>query len=94
MAKWKPGEVDFNFSTQVWRMVLGDGTLVNRGDMVALQADLNPYHERRRDSHGSLYIVVRFSEPIGGIIEAKSIATGRVCTLQAAYLESSNALRE
>lgn len=53
--------------------------------MVRLKPEekLNAYHKRRLEKHGWLYFVVR--EDTGGgrspMYEAKSVATGAICTL-------------
>lgn len=50
--------------------------------MVYLRPDkqLDPYHTRRLEKHGAIYFVVR-EHADGYFYEAKSLATGVVCTL-------------
>ncbi len=66
--------------------------------MLQLKKELDPYHQRRADKHGWLYVQVRPDDEFNlfvGIYEARSIATGVVCTLDAAYVEEgTSALQE
>lgn len=54
--------------------------------MVYLRPDkqLDPYHERRLRRHGAIYFVTR-EHAEGYLYEAKSLATGAVCTLISEY---------
>ena len=46
--------------------------------MLRLQEPLDPYHQRRADAHGWIY----FDETpeFSGLVTARSLATGMVCT--------------
>ena len=58
--------------------------------LIRLKSRLDDYHQRRADKHGHLYVVVRHTEPDFpplNLYEAKSIATGVVCTLYPEYTE-------
>ena len=56
--------------------------------LVRLKDKLDPYHQRRADKHGYLYIVSeREREWMLRLYEARSIATGVVCTFDAGYVE-------
>jgi hypothetical protein len=59
--------------------------------LVQLKEPLNEYHKRRADRHGWLYIRVN-KRP--DLIEARSLATGVVCTFLPEYVEVANALQE
>lgn len=61
--------------------------------LVRLRDRLDPYHQRRADKHGRLFVVVRHTEPdfpAINLYEAKSISTGAVCTLDPLYLEHAD----
>lgn len=66
--------------------------------MLQLKKELDSYHQRRADKHGWLYVQVRPHDETDrfiGLYEARSIATGVVCTLDAAYIEEgTSALQE
>ena len=51
---------------------------------VALKPYLDDYHQRRANKHGYIYIVNR---KYGPLYEARSIATGVLCTLDKRFLE-------
>lgn len=60
--------------------------------LIRLIDDLDGYHERRKAANGSLYLVVR---RYNGVVEARSIATGRVCTFDVSFIEeASHGLQE
>lgn len=62
--------------------------------MVYLKESNNPYHQRRLEKHGAIYFVVRES-PCGDLYEAKSLATGVVCTLHSRFcMEARDAVQE
>lgn len=44
------------------------------------------YHERRRETHGDLYFLVR-TFGSGELVEARSLATGVICTFDRSYVE-------
>ena len=52
------------------------------------------YHIRRLEKHGVIYFVVReFAD--GALYEAKSLATGAICTLQSSFcVEAEDAVQE
>lgn len=62
--------------------------------MVYLRESSHPYHQRRLKKHGAIYFVV--SEWAGGhMYEAKSLATGAICTLQSSFcVEAKDAVQE
>jgi hypothetical protein len=62
--------------------------------LVQLNGPLDNYHKRRADKHGWLYIVDGPISPYRNLIEARSLATGVVCTLLPKYVEVANALQE
>ena len=53
--------------------------------MLKPENKLDGYHQRRLQKHGYLYIVTRIFG--GTLYEAKSISTGRVCTLDCCQCE-------
>lgn len=58
---------------------------LKKGTLIALRAEgLNDYHYLRAERHGYLFVVHR---AYGPLVEARSLATGRVCTLDTTYLE-------
>lgn len=73
--------------------------------LVRLKEPLDLYHRRRTEKHGWLYTVevedIEGVLPISGIslkrysnlLEARSIATGVVCTLLPKYVETVDALQ-
>lgn len=62
--------------------------------MVYLRESNNPHHQRMLKKHGAIYFVV--SEWSGGdLYEAKSLATGVVCTLHSRFcMEARDAVQE
>lgn len=52
---------------------------------------LDNYHQRRADKHGWLYVVVRDVYPgtESHLIEARSVATGVVCTFVPIFVEDA-----
>lgn len=62
--------------------------------MVYLAKYHDSYHQRRLERHGVIYFVVR--EFAGGALyEAKSLATGAICTLQSSFcVEAKDAVQE
>ncbi len=54
--------------------------------LVQLAANIDGYHQRRADVHGYIYIAYR-SFGLGSLVEAKSIATGVLCTLDRRFLK-------
>lgn len=54
--------------------------------LIRLVERLDSYHKRRADAHGYLYTTTR-SFGLGSLIEAKSIATGALCTLDKRFIE-------
>lgn len=57
--------------------------------LIQLKDRLDVYHQHRADKHGWLYWVVRVDEVTNSLYEARSIATGMVCTLDADYTEKA-----
>lgn len=57
---------------------------MKEGDLVQLKETLDPYHARRRDIHGVAYVVERVTN---GLIEARSVGTGVLLTLDETSLE-------
>ena len=67
--------------------------------IVRLVDELDPYHRRRRDAHGWLYIVEKVvgKRPMHDVetqtfkrrdvYEARSVATGVVCTIESRFTE-------
>lgn len=55
--------------------------------LLRLYPSLPGYHERRREKHGDLYFFVRTLGISGALIEARSLATGVICTLDRQYVE-------
>ncbi len=58
--------------------------------LARLKEPLDGYHQRRADKHGWLYVIQRLTEgrPYAKpIYEARSIATGVVCTFRPECLE-------
>lgn len=54
----------------------------------------DPYHIRRLEKHGAIYFVVR-EHASGYFYEAKSLATGAVCTLSShCCVEAEDAVQE
>jgi hypothetical protein len=77
--------------------------------LIQLKEPLGAYHQRCADVHGWLYIVDEPGKrlpprPVGGdsgvgrmrrdLIEARSLATGVVCTFRPECVEVANALQE
>ena len=62
--------------------------------LVQLKEPLDGYHKRRADVHGWLYIVDGPISPYQALVEARSLATGVVCTLIPECVEVANALQE
>lgn len=67
--------------------------------IVHLKDGLDAYHQRRADEHGHFFKVVRVMNPNGKLYppmyEARSVATGVVCTLDQRFLEElPNAVQE
>lgn len=54
--------------------------------LIRLRDDLDDYHERRRVAHGHLFVAKRRYK---GLVEAVSVATGMLCTLDALYTEEA-----
>ena len=59
---------------------------MEKGDLVQLKGAC-PYHQRRKEIHGALYIVKRLTAL--PLVEARSIATGVLLTLDAHELEKA-----
>lgn len=57
--------------------------------LARLREPMDSYHQRRADKHGYLYIVQAVAEnPFRvGLYEARSIATGVVCTFRTECME-------
>lgn len=60
--------------------------------VVKLKLILDEYHQRRADKHGYIYFVVKeFGTRIRSLdprlYEAKSLATGAVCTLESKFCD-------
>ena len=57
--------------------------------LARLKEPLDGYHQRRAERHGWLYIVENLAERpyINTIYEARSVATGVVCTFRAECVE-------
>jgi hypothetical protein len=54
--------------------------------LLRLKDELDDYHQRRADKHGWLYLnTARLRLP--ALFEARSIATGVVCTLESDFVE-------
>jgi hypothetical protein len=63
--------------------------------LVRLKEPLDDYHQRRADKHGWLYIVDEYRKwPYQALVEARSLATGVVCTLIPECVEVANAIQE
>lgn len=62
---------------------------MEKGDLTRLKGTLDPYHQRRKDIHGSLYVVEKVFGSDSGLIEARSIATGVLLTLDRHTLEKA-----
>jgi hypothetical protein len=62
--------------------------------MVRLKDTLNEYHQKRADMHGYIYYILRkhaWSMPDGShMYEAKSLATGAICSLFSEYVEEAD----
>lgn len=70
--------------------------------LIRLKDDLDDYHQRRADKHGWLYTIVRRRErgQIPGsrgfyrravyLYEARSVATGVVCTFAPEFVEEAD----
>jgi hypothetical protein len=59
--------------------------------LLSLKSDLDDYHQRRANRHGYLYYFTRVigpSQEWPSVVEAKSLATGRVVTLLAPFFET------
>jgi len=59
--------------------------------LLSLKSNLDGYHQRRANKHGYLYYLHRVVGPSQAwpdVVEAKSLATGRVVTLLAPYFET------
>lgn len=54
--------------------------------LIRLTDRLDGYHRRRQEKHGYLYLRVR-SFGDGDFVEARSIATGVVCTFDRRFIE-------
>lgn len=57
--------------------------------VLSLKDELDDYHEARAHKHGYLYFLVRKCGMLGDLYEAKSIATGHICTLEKRYVEET-----
>ena len=58
--------------------------------LIRLKDPLDSYHQRRADAHGYLYVVTRRgSGEVPDCLEARSIATGVVCTLITFFTEEA-----
>jgi hypothetical protein len=56
--------------------------------LLRLHPSTHGYHERRRKEHGELYLLVRIFKS-GDLIEARSLATGVICTLDRDFVEAA-----
>lgn len=56
--------------------------------LIRLVEHIDGYHKRRADAHGYLYIATR-SFGLGSLVEARSIATGALCTLDKRFIEEA-----
>jgi hypothetical protein len=62
---------------------------------VILNEDLDLYHQQRADKHGRLYKLVRRFGTADILLEARSVATGVVCTIDSRFTEKlSDAVQE
>jgi hypothetical protein len=57
--------------------------------LVRLKDTTDSYHRRRAEKHGYIYFVTRSSWH-GGVLEAKSLATGVTCSLLADMVEEQD----
>ena len=56
--------------------------------LLRLKDELDDYHQRRADKHGWLYLSTgRLRHP--ALCEARSIATGVVCTFESDFVEEA-----
>lgn len=58
--------------------------------LLNLKLPLDGYHQRRAERHGYIYFLHRVigpSQTWPDVVEGKSLATGRIVTLQAPYFE-------
>jgi len=59
--------------------------------LLSLKASLDGYHQRRANEHGYLYYLTRVIGPSKTwphMVEAKSLATGRIVTLVSPFFET------
>jgi hypothetical protein len=58
--------------------------------LILLKEPLDGYHHRRAEKHGWIYFVTHETDseyPLLNLYEARSLATGVVCTLDPAFTE-------
>ena len=59
--------------------------------LIRLKEPLDNYHQRRADAHGWLWVLTRRGDgEVPDFVEARSIATGVVCTLITFFTEEAD----
>jgi hypothetical protein len=63
--------------------------MLTRGCLIRLTDKLDTWHSRRAEKHGRLYVFLNRDRIVGDIIEAKSLATGVICTFEETFIEEA-----
>jgi hypothetical protein len=56
--------------------------------LLRLHPSTHGYHERKREEHGELYLLVE-THASGDLISARSLATGMLCLLDVDFVEAA-----
>jgi hypothetical protein len=73
-------------SRRVMRTLEAEEALMAKQIVIMLRGGLDDYHQRRANKHGYIYLATRRD----GYYNAKSVATGAICTLLSRFVEEAH----